>query len=204
LGQPKTRKLWDLSPRDLELYLYASTRPQIRSDREMARQLSEITSARYHRSQVVNTRNRLRRMRLMNDDFTLTQNGLNDLLDRLTRFAGRGAYDPAIREAKDLGDNQRYFRILLHGAEIALKGTRPARSKLNETGILRTNMQILHKLKSKEPVPQLTQEQREKITMLLETSTEFILHGLADEQRQNRRRRTASRAQRREIMPQTV
>jgi hypothetical protein len=196
LGQSKTRKLWDLSARDLELYLYASTRPEPRSERDVARQLSEITGHKYHRSQVVNSSDRLRRMGLMKDDFSLTEKGVDDLLDRLTRFAGRAGYDPAIRQTTDLGDDQRYFDVLLHGAKVALKGTPQGRRKLDERSIITTDIQILRKLRSKESVPQLSQEQREKIAMLLETSNEMILRGLADEQRHQKRRREATHSHR--------
>ena len=177
MGQSKTRKLWDLSDRDLELYLHASSRPQPRSDREMARELGEITGTKYHRSQVVNSRDRLRRMGVMKDDFTLTEKGVSDLLDRLKRFVGRTAYEPAIRETSDLGDLQGYFNVILHGAQVALKGTRQGGKQLDEKEIINTNKRILRKLKSKKPVPQLSQEQRKKIADLLEISNKFILEG---------------------------
>ncbi len=70
----------------------------------MARELTEITGTKYNRSQVVNTRDRLRSVGLMKDDFTLTEKGVSDLLDRLKRFVGRTAFEPAIRETPDLGD----------------------------------------------------------------------------------------------------
>jgi hypothetical protein len=132
----------------------------------------------------------------MKDDFSLTEKGVDDLLDRLTRFAGRAAYNPAIRQTTDLGDDQRYFDVLLHGAKVALKGTPQGRRKLDEKGIITTNTQILRKLRSKDPVPQLSQEQRDKIAMLLETSNEMIVRGLAEEQRQDTRRREASYSRR--------
>jgi hypothetical protein len=128
-------------------------------------------------------------MGLMKDDFSLTDKGVDDLLDRLTKFAGRAAYDPAIRQTTDLGDDQRYIDVLLHGAKVALKGTPQGRRKLDEIGIITANTQILRKLRSKHPVPQLSEDQREKMAMLLETSNEMILRGLADEQRHDKRRR---------------
>jgi len=176
LGQSKTRKLWDLSDRDLELYLHASTGSKPRSDREMARELTEITGTKYHRSQVVNSRDRLRRMGVMKDDFTLTEKGVGDLLDRLKRFVGRTAYEPTIRETSDLGDFRRYVNVMLHGAQVALR-TRQGGKQLDEKEIINTNKRILRKLESKKPVPQLSQEQRKKIADLLEISNELILEG---------------------------
>jgi len=176
LGQSKTRKLWDLSDRDLELYLHASARPGPRSDREMAKELSEITGTKYHRSQAVNTRDRLRRMGLMRDDFTLTEKGVNDLLDRVTRFVGRTAYEPENRETLDLGDARGYLNVMVHGAQVALKSARPGK-QIDEKEIVRTNTQILRKLNSKETIPQLTEHQRKTIAMLLKVSNTLILEG---------------------------
>ena len=114
-------------------------------------------------------------MGLMKDDFTLTEKGVNDLLDRLTRFVGRTAYDPEIRETSDLGDFQRYFNVLLHGAQLVLKSTEEGGKQLEEKEIVSRTKQILRDLNSKRPIAQLTPEQRKKAAMLLKTSNELLL-----------------------------
>jgi hypothetical protein len=64
---------------------------------------------------------------------------------------------------------------MLHGAQVALKGTLPRGKQLDEKEIINTNKRILRKLNSKRPVPQLSQEQRKKIAALLEISNRLIL-----------------------------
>ena len=55
---------------------------------------------------------------------------------------------PAIRTVEDLGDDQRYFRVITNGAERALDAIGTRRHDLDELGIIIMNQWILGKLGS--------------------------------------------------------
>ena len=87
---------------------------------------------------------------------------------------------PAIRTVEDLGDDQRYFRVITNGAERALDAIGTRRHDLDELGLIIMNQWILGKLASTYST-KLSRQQREKLKSLMESSTTSILEGMSQE-----------------------
>lgn len=149
----------------------------------MGQELSEITGKRYGRQQVTNSRNRLRRMGLITDDFRLTEHGLDDILDRISRFAGRAAFDPTIRQGNDIGDDQHYLQVLMHLPPSIPKKMIRKRISTDDLDLTKFNEWVLGQLDSNPATANIPDQQREKIRTLLEVSNDLQRRGREIEKR---------------------
>ena len=179
----KTKELWGgLSPRELELYLHLLFGSEADTLGQASRELSEILGETYWKNQVYTSLTNLQDKGLVDSQgFTPTKESLDDILDRLKRFYGRTAYDPTIQNVKDLGDDQRYFQVIVNGAEKALKQIGTRRKDLNEIATIIVSEWTIGKLGSATLSNKLSPKQLQRVKSLLETSTTSTIQGMSEQ-----------------------